>query len=62
MMIPDMFPFLIASDLYKTDPDFKAGVDKISGKKTGRGMKLKTFVNWPNLNPHDLPKKIQIKK
>lgn len=62
MMIPDMFPFLIASDLYKTDPDFKAGVDKISGKKTGRGMKLKTFVNWPNLNPHDLPKKIEIPK
>ena len=65
MSIPDMLPFLEASDLYQTDPDFKAGVDKIrgkGGKLRGRGTKLKTFINWPTLNPHDLPKKIQIKK
>lgn len=64
MMIPDMLPFLEASDLYKNDVDFRKGVDKIGGKKGGlqRGMKLKTYVNWPNLNPHDLPKKITIPK
>jgi len=64
MMIPDMIPFLEASNFYKRDAEFRAAVDKLSGKqgKLQIGMKLKTFVNWDGVDPHGLPKKIQIKK
>ena len=67
MMIPDMIPFLEASDLYDTNDDFRKGVDKLSGKggkqnMRGQRTKYKTFVNWPTLDTNDLPKKIQIAK
>lgn len=66
MQIPDMIPFLEASNLYKTNTDFRDGINRLSGKasKKGKGhfAKLKTFTNWDELDPNGLPAKIEIPK
>lgn len=67
MQIPEMLPYLETTDLYATNPAFREGVDKMSGKGRGTGknphfMKLKTFTNWTSLDPHDLPRIITIPK
>lgn len=66
MSIADMIPILETCDLYKSNAEFKHGVDILTGKVTrdarGHTLKVKTLTNWATLDPNDLPRKISIAK